>query len=752
MRAWNRHLTLVSLAALGCLAPGAEAAAEPVTVSLWHSYRGSEREALEATLQEFNTTQAEIRVEASFVPAQSYADKLNMTIPRGHGPDVFIFAHDRVGAWADSGLVAPLDGYLEPALLDRFIAKTVDPLRYRGQVWGLPAAFKSAVLFYNRDLVPEPPQDTQRLEALARALAGRRTPDGQTVFPLVWQASLLYMHAGFLHGFRGRLFDGKLEPVLDSPENAASLEFVRRWIRELKLGPEDVDGIKVTSLFNAGRAAMVISGPWFRAEIDPGLSYGVALLPVLSPTGLRARPFVGAEAFLLSARAARPAEAYRAIEWLTRDGPARVRMTRGLQSVANLEAYRERAGEPPLDPVLKVFREQLEFAEPMLNTPEMGMLWGPLGNALNEVLIGRNTPAEALATAQRQVSYQIQEFRKGEALRRAGSGEEAFAQAFTWGAGGAFLCLLAVIAVFWGRFKRGLRAAFRARHAYAYIAPAMLATAALIFIPFLVGLGLGFFRYYQGEYYYVGFKNFADILSSRGYALTDAFSFYYKLFITVLWTGTNVLLHLGIGLGLALVLKNPGLRLKGLYRALLIIPWAVPSYITAIVWRGMFDAESGVVNHLLGLGDFNWWGSTWSAFLANLVANCWLGFPFMMVVSLGALQSIPQELYEAADVDGATRWQKFRFITLPLLKPALFPAVILGVIWTFNMFNVIYLVSRGAPNGGTDILVVEAFRWAFERGDRYGYAAAYSTVIFGILLLYTLITNRVTRATEGAFD
>jgi arabinogalactan oligomer / maltooligosaccharide transport system permease protein len=280
----------------------------------------------------------------------------------------------------------------------------------------------------------------------------------------------------------------------------------------------------------------------------------------------------------------------------------------------------------------------------------------------------------------------------------------------------------------------------------------MIGTAVLIFIPFAVGLGLSFFSYYQGDYYYVGFKNFTDILSSRGYSLTDTFSFYYKLFITVLWTATNVLLHLGIGLGLALLLKDPLLRLKGVYRALLIIPWAVPSYITAIVWRGMFDAENGVINHMLGLTGFNWWGSTWSAFLANLVANCWLGFPFMMVVSLGALQSIPQELYEAADVDGATRWQKFRFITLPLLKPALFPAVILGVIWTFNMFNVIYLVSRGAPNGGTDILVVEAFRWAFERGDRYGYAAAYSTLIFVILFLYTIITNRVTRATEGAFD
>ena len=122
----------------------------------------------------------------------------------------------------------------------------------------------------------------------------------------------------------------------------------------------------------------------------------------------------------------------------------------------------------------------------------------------------------------------------------------------------------------------------------------------------------------------------------------------------------------------------------------------------------------------------------------------------MMVVSLGALQSIPDDVYEAAGVDGASRWQSFWNITLPLLKPALFPAVILGTIWTFNQFNIIYLVSAGAPAGSTDILITEAYRWAFERADRYGLAAAYALLIFFILLVYTLVTNRLSRASEDS--
>jgi arabinogalactan oligomer/maltooligosaccharide transport system permease protein len=199
-------------------------------------------------------------------------------------------------------------------------------------------------------------------------------------------------------------------------------------------------------------------------------------------------------------------------------------------------------------------------------------------------------------------------------------------------------------------------------------------------------------------------------------------------------------------LALALLLKQPWLRLKGLYRALLILPWAVPNYITALVWKGMFHKQYGAINNLLaffGIESVGWFSSFWTSFSANVITNTWLGFPFMMVVALGALQSIPNDLYEAADVDGASPWQQFRQITLPLLRPAMVPAVLLGMIWTFNMFNIIYLVSGGEPDGSTDILISEAYRWAFQRQEQYGYAAAYATLIFCILVAYTLGTRKL---------
>jgi arabinogalactan oligomer/maltooligosaccharide transport system permease protein len=230
-------------------------------------------------------------------------------------------------------------------------------------------------------------------------------------------------------------------------------------------------------------------------------------------------------------------------------------------------------------------------------------------------------------------------------------------------------------------------------------------------------------------------------------------SFYYTLAVTMLWTAANVFLHVAIGFALAMLLSPPWVRGRGIFRVILILPWAIPNYITALVFKGLFNAQLGAVNALLahlGIEPVGWFDSFWPAFSANLTTNVWLGFPFMMVTVLGALQAIPQDLYDAARVDGANAFQRFFKVTLPQVAPAILPAVILGTIWTFNMFNIVFLVSEGQPEGATDILVTEAYRWAFVRNGQYGYAAAYSVVIFLILVLYTTLTRRLVAGRGGA--
>lgn len=328
--------------------------------------------------------------------------------------------------------------------------------------------------------------------------------------------------------------------------------------------------------------------------------------------------------------------------------------------------------------------------------------------------------------------------------------------------------LMAIVFYYWvaagwaGRTQRALR---RHRSAYTFVMPAMVGMVLLVFFPFFYGVLLSFtnqtlYNVNQPLYQlWVGLDNYVSILtdfdivrqSEEGGRLVNYQNFYWTLGFTILWTVSNVSIGVTLGLILALILNTRGLWGKPIYRILLILPWAVPNYITALIWKGMFHSQFGVINQIIQLfgGEpISWFDSWVTSFLAVLATNGWLSFPFMMVVSLGALQSIAADLYEAARVDGAGRWQQFRYVTLPSLKPALVPAVILSVVWTFNMFNIIYLVSQGEPAGATEILITEAYKIAFEQ-YRYGYAAAYSVVIFLILLVYGTWQNRVTKATEG---
>jgi len=302
------------------------------------------------------------------------------------------------------------------------------------------------------------------------------------------------------------------------------------------------------------------------------------------------------------------------------------------------------------------------------------------------------------------------------------------------------------------------------RHAYTYVLPAMIGMLFLVFFPFIYGIALSF----TGQTLYntdkalteiwIGFQNYAEILfrfdlfSSTPEGLVWNYnSFYWTLFITVCWTVINVIIGVTVGLVLALVLNNPTLGGKTFYRTILILPWAIPNYVTSLIWKGLFHQQFGPINQvlqILGLEPVAWFDSPFTSFLTGIATNGWLSFPFMMVICLGALQSINKDMYEAAMLDGASRWSQFRYITLPALKPTLIPAIIISVIWTFNMFNVIYLVSGGEPAGSNEILITKAYKIAFEQ-YQYGYAAAYSTIIFLILLAYGVFQVKYTKATES---
>jgi arabinogalactan oligomer/maltooligosaccharide transport system permease protein len=724
----------------GEVAPASEARPEVV---LWHAYRADEAAVIDEIVADINARDGELRIKVLAVPYDAYLDKITAAIPRGRGPDIFIAAHDRIGDWAEANTIQPVDDVVDVQTASSLVPGLLPAMLYRGHVYGVPLAFKSVALWRNTRRVPDAPATLDALVEEAKKQTVR-TGD-QTVYGLVYENRDLYYHAPFLFGFGGRLFGEDGRPTLDDAANIASIDKVQT-IARLGVVPQEVSGTLTVSLFNDEKAAFIVTGPWSRGEVAASVPFAISALPdVVDPAGVRRpmRPLLTVEAAFLSGQTQKRELAIRVARMLADDDRSAQRMKRALQPVARAAAWDRLArgdlGVSAQDAAfLRGFRDQLATAVPTPNTPAMKALWGPFNLALGETM-GQGTAASTtLKAAQEKLQGVLAEVDKPEQPSR---GQAGFA---------FFVVVLFVVLIAWilsATLKAGgPRAIARGMRdngpAYAYVAPAMLGTGVLVLLPFVVGVGMGFYRHAWGRYTFVGLDNFVAILTGA-----DA-SFFRTLGVTVLWTGSNVLLHVTIGVLLALLLSQARLRFRAVYRVLFIVPWAVPSYITALIWKGMFHPEFGAVNALLGTPGMSWMNDFWSAFAANLITNTWLGFPFMMVTALGGLTAIPKDLYEAAALDGAGPWKRFTSITLPLLRPTLAPAIVLGTVWTFNMFNVIYLVSGGAPGGQTDILVTEAFRWAFERGQggAFGLAAAYSTLIFLMLLAYNTAASRVTKA------
>ncbi|MFC3494529.1 ABC transporter permease subunit [Glycomyces rhizosphaerae] len=226
----------------------------------------------------------------------------------------------------------------------------------------------------------------------------------------------------------------------------------------------------------------------------------------------------------------------------------------------------------------------------------------------------------------------------------------------------------------------------------------------------------------------------------------------------VAFAAGSVLFTFAIGLGTAMALNKPDMRGTKFYRTFMILPYAMPSFAMLLVWAQMFNRDFGLINELFGL-DVNWYGGTWSAKAMVLIANTWLGWPYMFLICLGALQALPSDSLEAAKIDGATGVTAFRKITLPLLLIALTPLLISSFAFNFNNFNAIELLSGGHPFtagdsvGGTDLLITYAFRQAFGSSSAdYGFASTISVFIFLIVATISAVMFRFTRNQEDVYS
>src|SRR6185295_7314255 len=349
-----------------CLSSSALAA----DLVVWHSYRAAEKTAFEKVVANYNKANAAkgVKVTTLAVPYDAFADKITAAVPRGNGPDVFIFAQDRMGGWVEAGqTIESIDFYLDDATKARYLPTTFEAMTYRGTTYGLPLNYKVITMIYNKKLVPTPPKTSGELVAIAKKL----TDKASGKFGLVYNYGDFYYHAALMNAFGGKVFAPGPKPTLNDPANVKSVEYVMKWVDQGIL-PLEPSVALITALFNEGKAGIVFSGPWFLGEIAPSIEYGIAPLPVVDETKQPMKPWMTVEGVYVTAPSKQKDAAYEFAKYLTDVEAGKVLALEGRQSPANKAVYQD--AKVAADPVLKAFRQQVEVAVPMPNVPEMTMV------------------------------------------------------------------------------------------------------------------------------------------------------------------------------------------------------------------------------------------------------------------------------------------------------------------------------------------------------------------------------------------
>ncbi|MGC8583176.1 MAG: carbohydrate ABC transporter permease [Thermoproteus sp.] len=281
---------------------------------------------------------------------------------------------------------------------------------------------------------------------------------------------------------------------------------------------------------------------------------------------------------------------------------------------------------------------------------------------------------------------------------------------------------------------------------YLYILPVVILVAFLYLYPIAYTVYISFTNfnlYHFFEYQWVGLSNYITVLTGG--------TFWQVLANTAIWTVGSLAPMIAVGFLLALILNQKDLKGRSVFFTLLLVPWAFPAFISLIVWQGMWNWKYGIVNKVLamfGIRPIDWFDIVPMAWVMLILTNLWLSFPYYTSVFLSALQSIPEELYSIAEIDGASRLARFRYITLPLMRKTIAFVAIGGFTFTWNNFYPIYILTGGGPGNATNILVVYAYQAAFNN-SLYNFAAVYSVIDAVILIAMAVIMLKYSGVLEA---
>lgn len=711
-------------------------AAEPeVTLEFWELSVGEEL--MRSLLDKFQSQNPGIRVRFQQLSWDFGLDKVITSIAAGNPPDVVELGTDWVPQFAASGVLQDITEETA-SFKDQYLLW--DPVTYRGRVYGVPWLAGTRILFYNRDLFVQagldpnkPPATWDELLRAAKAIEGLG-PDIHGIGLHVAEAYAPWQQfLPFAWGNGAQILDESWSrSLVDQPPMVEAMKFYKS-LKPYALVERQP---QINQLFAEGKIGIQISGSWNFAVIprmNPTLNYGVGLLP--KPAADRGTPasFAGGEMLVIMKNSKHREAALALAKFLIQEEQAMtiVEAQRNIVPTAKAaihQPYYETRPEQRL-----VF-QQVQYAVAPPPHPAWVQIQERITRAIEEVILNDADPEQALQRASADIDRFI----------RAPEVQGRFSDTLIFGGFILFLAVMAGVGIWLRRRRRKALPGPRVNPlnlwiSGLFVSPWVITVLAFMLIPLVHSFVLSFSSYnlLTSEFAFVGLRNFWEVCREP--------EFIKALWNTLIFAAGSIPPTMALAL-FAAVLINTKIPFKRLYQAGMFLPVATSVIVIATIFTYLY-AQDGLVNKALEFFHLPvptppWLLNTKWALVSIMLMNVWASFGYYMVLFLAGLQTIPQELYEAASIDGANDWQKFRYVTLPQLKPIILLAVVINTIRALQVFPEIFAMTQGGPLGATTTVVWYLYETGFHRFDM-GHASAVGYVLFFITMLLSWLQVKV---------
>ncbi len=764
-------LSVIFLMALICIIPHAKAETDQ-TLRIWFSQYQEENEAMETIAQNYESeTGIDVEVISRINIFNAAKDLVN-NAQLDERPDIVFMQAPDIGCLIKSGIITPVGDHIDEAsLASRYAGIALDAFRYDGELYGVGYAVDSYGLIYNKDLISEEelPQTWDDFFRIAQELTLTTNEGEVTTYGTLLNSKDIWFNYPIIRNYDGYYFgnypNGDYNPYDIGLNNQGMLHYIEKMklmmeaniVLQNKVHTES----EIVSRFANGKVAMILYGLWYANTFkEKGIDYSIASLPDQAD-GTISKALTTVQGFVINNYSLNKQEAFSFLEYILEDNNQQLLIEAGNGHEAKL-GTRNPASISVMqssyiqeDPILASLSSLNDECEAFPNIPEGPIWYNYTPQALQAIFFGDANGNQIVASAKldelvgkiaedvQLINYQAERIDIPDNLLL------------------YFVVILVMIVIAYLVIKHRRmierKVPYRRRKilkstllAWLLLLPMLVLLCVFYLYPIIHNLYLSMTDY-SGinmiDYGVIGLANFKNVFVAGLDGLVSM----------ILWTFVFACCVVGlsfiIGALLAVMLEKISFRISKIYRIIYILPWAIPTVITLLMWQGLLETESGLINQILSIfGNVRipWLDSPHWARISTILVMTWFSFPYFMITASGMIKLISHDLYDAAKIDGAGFLQQFRLITLPLIFRAMVPTLIMSFIMQFNQFGV-YILTGGGPSsdqigapGATDLLITYVFNLAFNT-KRYAVAAAYSVIIFIFVGLFSLTIMKINR-------